>query len=150
MSRIYSREIAITLVFERMVSCDTISETLEKFKEFSERDLDDIDFIYVRKLLEIVDTNKEEIETKIDNYSENRKFSRISKINRAILLVAVAEILFIQDVPDEVAINEAVEIARNYTDYKSCGYINGLLDKIRLNKKDKEEKEEKEETLKVE
>ena len=60
----------------------------------------------------------------------NWKLDRVSKVNLTILRLAVGEMLFVDDVPGSVAINEAVELTKKYSDEKSTSFVNGVLDKV--------------------
>lgn len=57
--------------------------------------------------------------------------NRISKVNLSILRLAAYELLFDEEIPTNVAINEALEITRKYSDEKSVSFVNGVLDKIK-------------------
>ena len=63
----------------------------------------------------------------IAKYAINWSISRISKVARAILQVAMYEALYVQDVPVSAAINEAVELARKYEDEDVVAFVNGIL-----------------------
>ena len=63
----------------------------------------------------------------IDKYAKGWKFSRIDRVASAIMRVAMYEILYMPDVPDKAAINEAVEIAKKYVDDDVVKFINGIL-----------------------
>lgn len=62
-----------------------------------------------------------------ENLASGWKFDRISKVARAVLLLAVYEIKFVEDVPEAVAINEAVELAKKYDMPDSSAFVNGVL-----------------------
>lgn len=55
---------------------------------------------------------------------------RLSAVDRSILRLALYEILFMENIPDAVSINEALELAKKYSDAKSASFVNGVLDKI--------------------
>ena len=61
------------------------------------------------------------------NSDEKSKIERISKVNLAILRIAVYEMKYVDDVPDKVALNEAIEICKKYSDEKSVSFVNGVL-----------------------
>lgn len=82
-----------------------------------------------QKLNEIED-KKAEIDAMIDEVSTGWKTSRISKTDLMVLRVAVYEMKFDEAVPEKVAINEAVEIAKVYGGDESPGFINGVLGKL--------------------
>ena len=75
--------------------------------------------------------NRESIDKMISKYSENWKLSRISKIDKQILRMAIFELVYLHDVPKSVVINEAIEIAKKYGSEESSSFINGILDRIK-------------------
>jgi len=129
MNRKRSREIAMELLFSMTLSKNSLEETIETFVEEYEMKIKTIDLEYIKNLLKIVEDNKEEIDKKIEESLSNWKLDRISKVNISILRIAMAEILFVEEVPGKVAINEAIELARKYSDEKSISFVNGVLDK---------------------
>ncbi|MBS5938955.1 transcription antitermination factor NusB [Clostridium sartagoforme] len=129
MNRKKSREIAMELLFGMTLSKNSLEETISTFKEDFEMKLSTIDLEYIEKILSKVEENKEAIDKKIEGALTNWKFERISKVNLSILRLAIAEILYQDDVPGSVAINEAVEITKKYSDEKSVSFINAVLDK---------------------
>ena len=129
MNRKRSREIAMELLFGMTLSKNTLEETMETFVEDYEMKLDTIDLDYIKEILIKVEENKVEIDNKIEETLNNWKIERISKVNLSILRLAIGEILYIEDVPGKVAINEAIEMTKKYSDDKSVSFINGVLDK---------------------
>ena len=91
--------------------------------------LDTIDMDYVRNVIEVTYKNKEEVDAIIEKSMTNWKKERISKVNLSILRLAIAEILYVNDVPGRVAINEAIELTKKYSDEKSKAFVNAVLDK---------------------
>lgn len=131
MNRKLSREKAMELLFGMTLSKDTIEEAVEAFVENYEDNIKDVDLTYVKQALIGVENNKEAIDKVIEENLHNWKLDRISKVNLSILRLATYELLYDKDVPRNVAINEALEITRRYSDEKSVGFINGVLDKIK-------------------
>jgi N utilization substance protein B len=131
MNRKLSREKAMELLFGITLSKDTIEEAIESFTENYEGDIKEIDLTYVKQALIGVKNNKEEIDKVIESNLHNWKIDRISKVNLSILRIATYELLYDKEVPRGVAINEALEITRRYSDEKSVAFINGVLDKIK-------------------
>jgi len=102
-----------------------ISYDLESvFKENLE-----IDNSFVRNIVNGVLENIESIDKLISKYLENWDFDRLGKTDRAILRLGVYEILY-YDTPNIVAINEAIELSKKYSDEKVVKIINAVLDKI--------------------
>ncbi|MBQ1802593.1 MAG: transcription antitermination factor NusB [Lachnobacterium sp.] len=75
-------------------------------------------------------TNVTEIDKKINEVSDNWKTSRMTKVDLTIIRLAAYEILFDEDVPNKVAINEAVELAKMYGTDKSKAFVNGVLSRF--------------------
>ena len=107
---------------------ENISYDLEEvFKENLE-----IDNKYVRDIVNGVLENIDNIDKIINKYLENWNLNRLGKTDKAILRLGTYELLYF-DTPDVVAINEAVELAKKYSDDKVVKLINAVLDKIRDN-----------------
>lgn len=129
MKRQKSREIAMELLFGMALSKNSYEETIENFVEDYEMDLTTIDLDYVKATVKVVNDNLEKIDGVITDSLVNWKLDRISKVNLTILRLAVGEMLYVEDVPEKVAINEAIELTKKYSDEKSVSFINGVLDK---------------------
>ena len=82
---------------------------------------------YITRLVRGVGGHGAELDGYIDKYAKGWKFSRIDRVASAIMRVAMYEILYMPDVPDKAAINEAVEIAKKYVDDDVVKFINGIL-----------------------
>ncbi|WP_300384398.1 transcription antitermination factor NusB [Clostridium sp.] len=130
MNRKKSREIAMELLFGMTLSKNTLEETIETFIEDYEMKLNTIDLEYIKNILEKVSNNLNTLDEKIEESLNKWKIERVSKVNLTILRLALAEIMYCDDVPNAVAINEAIEITKKYSDEKSVAFINGALDKV--------------------
>jgi len=86
------------------------------------------DFAY--DTLEAVLANQKEIFKIIEKFAPDWPISKIAKVDRAVLEIGVYEIVFNDDIPPVVAINEAVEIAKHYGDESSPKFINGVLSSV--------------------
>ena len=131
MNRKLSREKTMELLFGMTLSKDTIEEAIENFIDNYEGNIKDIDLTYVKQALIGIENNKEAIDKVIEENLHNWKLDRISKVNLSILRLSTYELLYDKEIPTNVAINEALEITRRYSDEKSVGFINGVLDKIK-------------------
>ncbi len=80
----------------------------------------------VRKTLE----NKSFAEEAMKNSIENWEFERVALVDRIVLEIAIAELLCFEEIPPKVTINEAIEIAKEYSTDKSGQFVNGVLDKL--------------------
>ena len=129
MKRKRSREIAMELLFSMELSKNSYEETIENFVEDYEMDLKTIDLDYIKEVVKSVTDNKEKIDEIVKNALINWTIERVSKVNLTIVRLAVAEMLYMEDVPEVVAINEAIELTKRYSDEKSVSFVNGALDK---------------------
>ena len=85
---------------------------------------------YAEVLVSTVRSRTDEIDALIDAAASNWQLSRIARIDLCILRIAVAEMLLSDDAPIEVVIDEAVELARAYSDSEAPAFINGVLDRV--------------------
>ncbi len=83
---------------------------------------------YARSLIEGVMASLDGIDALLAQYSRNWRVERMSLVDRSILRIAIYEICYSPDVPSQVAINEALEIAKRYSVKDSVAFINGILD----------------------
>ncbi|AIY81849.1 transcription antitermination factor NusB [Clostridium botulinum] len=130
MNRKLSREKAMELLFGMTLNTDNCEETLENFIDNYESDIKELDITYIKRILIGVENNKDNIDQAISKNLCNWKIDRISKVNLCILRLAVYELLHDEEIPNRVAINEALEITKKYSDEKSVSFINGVLDNI--------------------
>ena len=82
---------------------------------------------YAREIVEGITTSHADIDDRIASFSHKWSIERMPAVDRAILRVAVWEILFNDEVPDPVAIAEAVDLAKEYSTEESGLFVNGLL-----------------------
>lgn len=88
---------------------------------------------YARQIIDAVIANQAEVDALIKKYlKQDWEFSRVPKSEKAILRLGTAELLYL-NIPKEIAINEAVELAKKYAELESKGYINGILNQIAQN-----------------
>lgn len=124
-----AREVAFKLVFEYLFSGEVNEQTFTGL--CSEAQIT-TETEYIKNVYYGVIKNYESLQNIITTYSEGFKIDRVFKVDKAILLVAIYEILYMTDVPYLVSINEALNLAKKYSTEKSTSYINGILG--RLNK----------------
>ena len=86
---------------------------------------------YAELLFAGVAVHRDEIDAAIRTRSENWDFDRLSMVDRNVMRLAVYEMLFVPEVPPVVSINEAVEIAMDYSGEKAGSFINGVLNGIK-------------------
>lgn len=93
-------------------------------------DINDADSAYIREKSEQIILMLPEIDEKISEFAKGWSSSRIGKAEMGILRLAIYEILYDDDIPQNVAINEAVELAKKYGDEQAPGFINGILSSV--------------------
>ena len=139
MVRNTAREIAVHLSYELSFTDKTAEELLGQrltaaaFAELAEEE--DLyreapnakQAAYIRRLVRGVDEHGAELDGYIEKYAKGWKFSRIPLVASAIMRVAMYEVLYMPDVPNAAAINEAVEIAKKYETPETVKFINGIL-----------------------
>ena len=74
--------------------------------------------------------NKEWCENQIKSRLNNWEFERVALLDRILLIVAISEIYFIEEVPPKVSISEAIEMAKIYCNEDSSSFVNGVLDNV--------------------
>ncbi|MFP4194320.1 MAG: transcription antitermination factor NusB [Desulfobacterales bacterium] len=124
-----SREMALQVLFcmdvlndcseELLRELCTVLEPSEKVRPFG--------LELVRGVVE----NKNEIDARLAESSSNWKLARMDYVDRNIIRISVYEMLFCDDIPAKVAINEGIDIGKKYGTEKSGAFINGILDSIR-------------------
>lgn len=110
----------------------TIQEVVKTFRkapeqgEPSDKSAEPAGFAW--ELVEGVWANMVEIDGHLSSFSQNWRIERMGKVEITLLRLALYEILFRQDVPPKVAINEAIELSKQFGDDGSRGFVNGILD----------------------
>lgn len=128
MSRRTARDFAFKLIFEiPFFGVDKAAERVDFHFGYDELPLTEADDDYIRTVVEKCFCDINNIDDKISSALSNWKIDRLSKVDLAILRLAATEILYIEDVPYKVAVNEAVEIAKQYGDNSSPSFVNGVL-----------------------
>lgn len=136
MKRTEIREQVFRLIYSSQIQKDIDEEQINIFIEENGLNKEEK---YIKDIFEGIKENKEEIETLISsNLKEKWSMDRISKIDLAILKVAIFELIY-SKLPYKVAINEAVELAKKYGEDSSKSFVNGVLASIVKEKKLDEE-----------
>ena len=126
LSRSEARQEAFKLIFELNQHMDETEFLFENLSLENPKAISALPYIkeVVTGVLEHYDEILEIISA---NLSKGWKLDRISKPSRAILMLAVYEIKYVDDVPESVAINEAVELAKTFDEPKAAPFVNGVL-----------------------
>lgn len=142
MSRKNAREVAMKLLYERQLAGEEQKETVAMLEQ--EFGLTDSDKKYLYDVLGGTKKYAQQINDSISKYAKGWSIQRIAKVDLSILRLSMYEIMYRDDIPDEVSINEAVELAKKYGGEKSGSFINGILGSfVRDRKKDKAEEPER-------
>ena len=115
MRRSDQRRDAVFALYQHEVTARPLGELLADAKPFT------------RELAESVDADRSRLDEIISRHSQNWSLSRIAPLERNIMRVAIYEALNLDDVPVEVAIDEAVELAKEYCGVDAPGFVNGVL-----------------------
>jgi len=130
MKRNEMREQAFFLSFESLFSSnDEINELIELYSENVMPVCD-----YAKEVFSGISEKKNEFNELINSFSKSWKVSRLPKTTLAILYVALYEMEYVDSVPENVAINEAVELAKKYSSTDDASYINGILGAVSRSK----------------
>ncbi len=123
-----SREAALQVLYQWDVTRRDREKGLSRFKEhFLPKEEKDP---FLEAIVQGVLDHRLEIDRLIERYSENWSLDRIASIDRTILRIAIFELLYREDIPPKVALNEAVDLGKRFGSENSGGFINGILDRI--------------------
>lgn len=123
--RTAARETLFKLIFASQFT-DTVDSGLKRAL-FKNDKLDENDADYCEKTEGIIKEHAEEFASIIDNHSRLFPESRLFPADRSLLLIALAEILYFDEVPDAVSVNEAANLASKYSSEKSASFVSGIL-----------------------
>lgn len=131
MNRKKSRELAMKALYQVTINNVSSEQALENIKILNEEEElaidDEIDFKYISTIISGVMANEEEIDGKINENLKNWKLNRVSKVNLCILRLSIYEILYMEDIPKVVSVNEAIELSKTFSEEKAPKFINGVL-----------------------
>ena len=113
----------------KILYADLFNNNDEVFEKemFGESKLSKEDLEFARSLLNVINEHKSEIEEIISSYAKGYKFERLYSTDKCALYIAVAELKYFADVPNVVAIDEALSLVRKYSTDESLNYVNGIL-----------------------
>ncbi len=134
MSRKVAREVAFKTIFSLNFQGEEVNPEEIIKSEIQEAgqklDISKTDMTYIQEVCHGVFEKVNELDEKINNSLKSWKMERISKTDLAILRLAIYEILYRSDIPHKVSVNEAVELAKAFSDASSPSFINGVLASI--------------------
>lgn len=129
LSRRVAREKALQALFQVEVGGSKPVDALRD--RLAETSLDEAGKKFARLLVDGTLTHLEEIDYKIKQYAVDWSIDRLANVDRCILRMAIFEMLYLEDIPSLVSINEAVELAKTFGGADSPKFVNALLDNIK-------------------
>lgn len=138
MKRRVAREIAVQSLYQIQMNEATPQEAVQIAIHEAEHDNetelnfsgDKIDPLYIIELVEGTYSNKVRIDELLEEYLKGWAMDRLSRIDREVLRLAVYEMLYRDDVPPKVVVNEAIDLAKHYGTEESGKFVNGVLGKM--------------------
>lgn len=126
------------MLYQADLRQETLQEVVEREAQRAQNEPDRMaSWLYAREIVDGISDHQEEIDSLIEKYSTGWSLTRMPKVDLALLRIACWEILFNEEVPTAVAINEAILLAGEFSTEDSSKFINGLLGNIADNESDK-------------
>jgi N utilization substance protein B len=127
-----ARKRAIDVLYGADVRGESINSTLlaEENRQLADPTRRANSWVYAKEIVQGVAEHGDEIDELIETYAQGWTIERMPAVDRAILRIGIWELLFNPDVPDAVAISEAVDEAKSLSTEDSAGFVNGLLGRI--------------------
>ncbi|MCI7344058.1 MAG: transcription antitermination factor NusB [Fusobacterium necrophorum] len=129
MTRREAREELFKWIFQTEIQGNSMEKAFEYSSLREEIEKDEVTKLFLERYRKGLEEHGEEIEKKIQAAMTDWDFSRIGYVEKSLLKLAVYEMYF-EDLPVEIIVNEAVEIAKIYGDVKTHEFINGVLAKV--------------------
>jgi len=126
MSRRKSRELVMNTLYQMEIHNEFTEAFVEK-QLVNHNTKDDGE--YIKKMFQTLVDNKTEIDSSIESNLANWKLDRVNKVELSIIRLAVIELLYFDDIPNKVSVNEAIELGKKFSDEESGKFINGVLSK---------------------
>ena len=124
-----SREHTLKILYRRDITKEDINEIIKSY--WKENNINSSITDFSEQLAKGTAENLEKIDEYIKKVSEHWTIDRMGVIDRNLLRMAVQELLFMEDIPLNVTIDEAIEIAKKFGTNDSANFVNGVLDKIK-------------------
>jgi N utilization substance protein B len=121
-----AREAALNIIFAQQFNSDCIDALKRKiYKQFGLEKEEDV--LFAESLISAVDKNRSELIAGIEEACHHYRENRINPTDKSILLIAMAEIMYFDDIPPIVSVSEATGLARKYSTETSADFVNGVL-----------------------
>lgn len=124
MNRKQTRELAMQMLYQMDIHQDF---SLPFFEKNASRELEGNNLDYYQTAIREFLSRKEEIDGLLETAADNWKVDRVNKVEISILRLALTEMLYLQDIPVKVSINEAIDLAKKFSDDQAGKFINGIL-----------------------
>lgn len=122
-----AREAALNIIFAQQFNTDCMDSLKKKiYKQFGLLDSED-DLLFASDLVATVEEHYKELITGIEEACHHYREDRINPTDKSILLIAMAEIKYFDDIPPVVSVSEAAGLARKYSTETSADFVNGVL-----------------------
>ncbi|MFC1509717.1 transcription antitermination factor NusB [Candidatus Omnitrophota bacterium] len=127
--RTLARECALKILYRIEIAKDSVDSSMEDFwsRESMAKDVKE----FAVSLIKGTCKNLSKIDSVISENAANWKIKRIAVIDKNVLRLGIFEMLYMDDIPVKVSINEAIELAKKYGDVDSGKFVNGILDNVR-------------------
>ena len=133
--RTKAREYVLQMLYQVDITGGAWQDTLKTFWESNDQgDISAELKGFSAQLFEGVIEHMQEIDKKISKYAANWQLERMAFVDRNIMRLGCFELVFREDIPPKVAINEAVELAKKYSGSESGKFVNAILDQIKIEK----------------
>jgi len=135
--RTQARECALQILYQYEMNPEPMPEILKKFWSQQDEAFSEDVRGFAEKLALGTVEHQAEIDKVVERYADNWEISRMAMIDRNIMRFATYELLYLADVPPKVTLNEAVNLAKKFSQEESGKFVNGVLDKINHTEKPK-------------
>jgi len=129
--RTFARECALKILYRIEISKESVEASLKDFWSKSADLADKESHDFTETLVKGTYENLAAIDGMISKYTDNWSISRMAVIDKNVMRMCTYEMLYRDDIPLNVSINEAIELAKKYGDVDSGKFVNGILDKIK-------------------
>ena len=129
--RTLARECALQILYQLEINKEEMSSVLADFWNETGAEIDKSVREFAESLVAGTRENIAKLDEVITKSADNWQISRMAVVDRNIIRLATYEMLFVEDIPPKVSINEAIELAKKYGDTESNKFVNGVLDKIK-------------------
>ena len=133
--RTRARECALQILYQMDITRDQSQASLENFWQAEENlKFDDEVKEFASEIVKGVEQHFPDIDATISRYAMNWQLERMAVVDRNVLRMSCYELLYREDIPPKVSINEAVDLAKKYSGQEAGKFVNAILDKVRMEK----------------